>query len=381
MKRAGDGSYQCDSFKKTSIKDIAKEAGVTISTVSHVLNGSKHVTPPTAEKVRKAVKKLGYRPNRIARSLRTQSTEAIGVIVPDIKNPFYAIIIQEMERVARQRGYTLILGCTFYNLEEEKQQMQVLMDQFIDGLIFFGGYDCVEHLQYVRERNVPVVSVDREIDDPSIPAVLVDNIRATEQVVDHLAAMGHREIGYISFSYEYQTVVRHRYEGFRKGLEKHGLEYNPDYMIIDDATKLQETSGTYEIAKKWFAEKPLPTAFVTMSDLFAYGLISALRDLGYTVPRDVSVTGFCDNRMGDFFEPKVTTIMQPMEKMGRSSMNMLLDMVEQREPLETRLFFQAELLERDSVAPPRDLIAGAKKLEKTKNDPIGHGRRPAKEKV
>lgn len=353
MKKAGGGPSPVESFKKVSIKDIAKEAGVTISTVSHVLNGSKHVTPPTAEKVRKAVKKLGYRPNRIARSLRTQSTEAVGVIVPDIKNPFYAIIIQEMERVARQRGYTLILGCTFYDLDEEKRQMQVLMDQFVDGLIFFGGYDCVEHLRYARERNIPVVSVDREIDDPEIPAVLTDNVTATEEVVNYLVSCGHREIGYVSFSFERQTVPRRRYEGFRSGLEKNGLTYNPDFVIIDDSTKLQEAAGTYKIVKERFSGGVIPTAFVTISDLFAYGLIRALQELGYRVPEDVSVTGFCDNRIGDFFMPRLTTIVQPMEKMGASGMNMLLDMIERNERIDSRIFFQAELWERDSVAPPR----------------------------
>lgn len=347
------GEEKADSVKKASIKDIAKEAGVTISTVSHVLNDSKNVTPPTAEKVRNAVKKLGYRPNRIARSLRTRSTEAVGVIVPDIKNPFYAIIIQEMERVARQRGFTLILGCTFYDLEEEKHQMQVLMDQFVDGLIFFGGYDCVEHLQYALERNIPVVSVDREIDDPSIPAVLVDNVSATETVVDYLAGRGHRDIGYITFTFDRQTVVRHRYEGFRNGLEKNGLSYNADFVIIDDYTKLKETAGTYELVIKRFADGPLPTAFVTISDLFAYGLIRGLREFGCSVPEDVSVTGFRDNRIGDFFIPKLTTMVQPMEKMGASGMNMLLDLIEQKELPETKIIFHAELLEQDSVAPPR----------------------------
>lgn len=350
------------NIKTPSIKDIAKEAGVTISTVSHVLNDSKNVTQPTAEKVRKAVKKLGYRPNKIARSLRTRSTEAIGVIVPDIKNPFYAIIIQEMERVARQRGFTLILGCTFYDLKEEEHQMQVFMDQFVDGLIFFGGYDCAEHVKYAQERNVPVVVVDREVEGPGIPSVLVDNILATEKAVDYLASQGHRRIGYVTFSLDNQTVVRRRYEGFRKGLEKNGLLYNPDFVIIDDSTKLKETAGTYEVAKKWFSEKPLPTAFITLSDLFAYGLIKALKELGYVVPRDISVIGFCDNRIGDFFEPNLTTIVQPMEQMGATCMNMLLDMVEKNERYDTKLFFQAELLKRDSVAPPPDMSKVDKQL-------------------
>lgn len=351
--RTSSGTTETPNYKKPSIKDIAKEAGVTISTVSHVLNDSKFVTPPTAEKVRKAVEKLGYRPNRIARSLRTQSTEAVGVIVPDLKNPFYAIIIQEMERVARQRGYTLILGCTFFDLDEEKRQMQLLIDQFADGLVFFGGYDCVEHLQYVRDHNIPVVAVDREVDDASIPSVLTDNVSASAMAVDYLAACGHREIGYVTFSYDRQTVVRRRLEGFRVGLERNGLDYNPEYVLIDDSTKLRETVGTYEMVKEYFSERPLPSAFVTLSDNFAYGLIRAIEELGYSVPGDVSVIGFCDNKIGEIYKPRLTTIVQNMEKMGEKSMNMLLDIIEKKRKVETRVVLQADLLERDSVASPK----------------------------
>ena len=356
------GSAAPPTYKKPSIKDIAKEAGVTISTVSHVLNESKFVTPPTAEKVRNAVEKLGYRPNRIARSLRTQSTEAVGVIVPDLKNPFYAIIIQEMERVARNRGYTLILGCTFFDLEEEKRQMQVLIDQFADGLIFFGGYDCVENLRYVRDRSIPVVAVDREVEDLSIPSVLTDNVSASAMAVDHLVAAGHREIGYITFSYDRQTVVLRRLEGFRKGLERNGLRYKPEYVLVDDTTKLRETIGTYEAAKRYFTENPIPTAFVTLSDNFAYGLIRALEELGYSVPGDVSVIGFCDNKIGEIYRPRLTTIVQNMEQMGSGSMNMLLDLIEKKRKVDTRLVLQAELLERDSVAPPKVTPALKEKL-------------------
>ncbi len=353
IKRASSPTPVPQSYKKPSIKDIAKEAGVTISTVSHVLNESKFVTPPTAEKVRNAVEKLGYRPNKIARSLRTQSTEAVGVIVPDLKNPFYAIIIQEMERVARQRGYTLVLGCTFFDLDEEKHQMQVLMDQFADGLIFFGGYDSVEHLRYVSDRNIPVVAVDREVEDLSIPSVLTDNVSACTMAVDHLASVGHREIGYVTFSYDRHTVVRRRLEGFKRGLERNGLEFNPEYILVDDSTKLRETMGTYEAAKRYFSANPVPTAFVTLSDNFAYGLIRALEELGYAVPEDVSVIGFCDNKIGDIYKPRLTTIVQNMEMMGERSMSMLIDLIEKKRHVDTRVVLQAELLKRDSVLPPK----------------------------
>ncbi len=340
-------------MKKPSIKDIAKEAGVTISTVSHVLNHSKFVTSATTDKVLTAVEKLGYRPNRIARSLRTKNTEAVGIIVPDILNPFYAYVIQEMERVARERGYTLMLGCTFYKPEEEMVQIDVMLDHFLDGIIFFGGYDFPEHIKYVQKQRLPAVSVDREVSDPEIPAVLVDNVSAMRMAVDHLVEAGHREIGFVSFSYEKQTVVRRRYEGYLQGLEQNGIRHNPEYVIIDDRLRLHETAGTYDIAKKYFQKRKVPTAFVTISDVFSFGLIRALKELGYWVPEDVSVTGFLDNPAGQYMEPGLTTVVQPTEKMGNAAMNLLLDLIEKKEPAETKVFLQAELSVRDSVAPPK----------------------------
>ena len=352
----GKKSAKTTANKNPSIRDIAREAGVTISTVSNVLNQSKFVTKATSEKVLQAVRKLDYHPNKIARSLRTRTSETIGVIVPDIKNPFYAIIIQEMERMARQRGYTLLLGCTFFDDREEEYQMRILMNQFVDGLVFFGGYDSPENLLYAQERDIPFLVLDREIEDTAFPAVLVDNVTATAEAVDHLVAAGHREIGFVTFGYERQTVVRRRFEGYKRGLQRNNIPYNPDFVVIDEALKLRETAGTYQAVLSEFAQKPLPTAFITLSDVFAYGLIGGLEELGYKVPQDISVIGFCDNRIGEFIKPKLTTIVQPMEKMGSTAMSILLDLIEGKKIEEPRVVYRTELLSRDTVAPPSENI-------------------------
>ena len=143
--------------KKSSIKDIANASGVSISTVSHVINKSKFVSEATTSKVLSAVKKLDYRPNIIARSLRTKKTRTIGVLLPDISQPFFAQVVRGMEQVATERKYTLVLGCTFYDLEEEKKQINSLLDQSIDGLIFFCGYDSYDHIKDAYDNQVPVV--------------------------------------------------------------------------------------------------------------------------------------------------------------------------------------------------------------------------------
>ncbi len=339
---------------KTSIKDIAREAGVAISTVSYVLNSSKFVTEETKSKVLAAIAKLDYKPNIIARSLRTKSTKAIGVIVPDITNPYFAQVIKGMEETARKRDYSLILGCTFYNKKEEELQMDTMMDKFVDGLIFFCGYDAPDHILRVYEKHVPVIAVDRVIEDERIPSVLIDNAAGMEKAVDYLCSLGHREIGYLTFGFESQKTVNQRYNGYLRSLRKNGIPVNPDFIIINENTRLNETEGTYEIVKKTFAGKKPPSAFAVLADAFAFGLIKALKELGYRVPQDVSVMGFGDDHLAGFMEPALSSLGMPKAGMGEAGMNLLLNIIEGKEIEEKRVILPTELILRESVAPPSD---------------------------
>jgi len=339
--------------KHPSIKDVAKEAGVAISTVSNVINETRFVKEEISNKVLKAIKKLNYRPNIIARGLRTKSTKTVSIILPDIGSPFFAQVIKGMEEVARNRGYTLILGCTFYNIEEEELQMNVLLDKFIDGLIFFCGYDKYEHIKKINDQKIPVVVIDREIDDPNIPSVMINNTLAMETAVDYLCSFNHREIGYLTFSFENQTTVRNRYIGYCNGLKKNKISYNPKFVIIDDSVRLNEIEGTYNIVKKFLENgEKIPTAFITMADFFAYGLIKALKEKGYRIPRDVSIIGFDNIIFSGFVDPPLTTVKQPKKLMGSTAMNLLLDIVEGREVKEKNIILPTEIIERGSVGPP-----------------------------
>lgn len=339
-------------IKHPSIKDIAKEAGVAISTVSNVINETRFVKKDTREKVLKAVEKLNYRPNIIARGLRIKSTKAVGVIVPDIANPFFSQVIRGMEEVARNRGYTLILGCTFYNVEEEKRQTDILLHQFIDGLIFFCGYNSYEHIKMVNNQKVPVVVVDREIGDPKIPSVLINNTSAMEMAVDYLCSFGHRKIGYLTFSFDKQTTVRNRYTGYCNGLKKNKIPYSPNFVIIEDSLRLREIEGTYNVVKGFLEKGEIPTAFITASDFFAYGLVKAIKEHGYKIPQDISVIGFDNIIFSEFIDPPLTTVKQPKKSMGSKAMNLLLDIVEGIKVREKNIVLQTEIIERSSVGPP-----------------------------
>lgn len=337
--------------KSPSIKDIAKEAGVAISTVSHVINKTKFVSDKKKEKVVHAIKKLNYRPNIIARSLRTKSTRTIGVFLPDIAQPFFAQVVKGIEEIAREREYTLILGCTFYDIEEEKKQINTLLDQSIDGLIFFCGYDSYDHIKDVYDNHIPVVVVDREIPDKNIPSVLIDNTLAMESAIEYLYKLGHRDIGYISFSFENQTTVRNRYNGYLNVLKRHHIPFNPDYVIIDDSIRLDELRATYNILKVIIKNKKIPTAFATLADFLAIGLIKALKDSNYKVPQDVSVIGFNNEIVCEFSDPLLTTVKQPKKLMGSTAMHLLLDIIEGREIKSKNIILPTEIIERHSVAP------------------------------
>ncbi len=348
--------------KKSSIKDIANASGVSISTVSHVINKSKFVSEPTTLKVLRAVKKLDYRPNTIARSLRTKKTRTIGVLLPDISQPFFAQVVRGMEQVATERKYTLVLGCTFYDLEEEKKQINSLLDQSIDGLIFFCGYDSYGHIKDAYNNQVSVVVVDRELTDKSIPSVLIDNKLAMQNAVEYLIEKGHRDIGYITFPFANQTTVRKRYEGYLKALQENGIKINPDYVIIDDSLRLNELKATYDIMKEKIENNTVPTAYAVLADFLAIGLMKALKDLDYRIPQDISVIGFNNESICDFSEPPLTTVKQPKKLMGLTAMNLLLDIIEDKPIEKYNIILPTTIAERCSVAAPLNVKTEVKTI-------------------
>lgn len=339
-------------IKKTSIKDIARESGVAISTVSHVINNTKFVADATREKVVKAIEKLHYRPNLIARGLRTKSSRTIGVLLPDISQPFFAQVVKGIESVARLRNYTLIMGCAFYDIEEEKRQLNSMLDQNTDGIIFFCGYDSYEHIMQVHDSNIPVVVLDREIGNKDIPSVLVDNFAAMENAVQHLYDLGHRKIGFITFPFENQSTIRRRYEGYCSALKKNGLVYNPDFVIIDDQMRLQELKGTYAVIKQKVEEKKIPTAIITLADFLAIGAMKAVKEFGLSVPDDISIMGFNDEMICAFSDPPLTTVKQPKKLMGETAANLLIDIIERKKIENKNIILETEIVKRGTTAPP-----------------------------
>jgi LacI family transcriptional regulator len=333
-----------------SIKDIAREAGVAISTVSNVINNSRFVTSQTKEKVLDAIEKLGYRPNIIARGLRIHSTRTVAVIVPDINSSFFSQVINGIEEIARKRNYTMILGCTSFDFNEEERITNVLLDSFIDGFIFFSGFDNYKLIKKIYDRNIPVVALDKDFGETDIPTVVIDNFAAAQSCVDYLCNLGHKKIGYISFTYDKQTTVRKRFEGYLNGLKKNNLNFDPELILMNQEMRRHETVSTYETARNFLKKGNIPTAFLTVADMFAFGLLRALKDEGFKVPADVSVMGFDNILFSQYTDPLLTTLKQPKSLMGNIAMDLLLDIIEGKEVKEKRIIIPTTIIERESVA-------------------------------
>lgn len=347
--------------KNPSIKDIARIAGVAISTVSFVINNRDFVSDKTREKVLKAIDELGYCPNTIAQSLRTKRTKTIGAIVYDISNPFVSQIVRGIEEVAKNRGYSIILGCTFNDAAEENRLVNVLINQFVDGLLIISGEDKIDIYQKIDIKKTPLVFVDREVGDIGNASVLVDNVNAVKNAVDYLCSIGHKEIGYISYPIKDQTVVKKRFEGYCKGLMSNGISFHQDLVIMDEIYFDKELEGkdmeiTYSIMKKYISSKKIPTAFITISDIIAYGLLKALRVCNIQVPRQVSVIGFDNIVFDDFVYPSLSTIKQPKRLMGTTSINLLIDIIEKKQPGKQHIVLESELILRGSTGPSPNLM-------------------------
>ncbi|MHB1335894.1 MAG: LacI family DNA-binding transcriptional regulator [Candidatus Humimicrobiaceae bacterium] len=333
----------------SSIKDIAQEAGVAISTVSNVINNSRFVTSQTKEKVLNAIKKIGYRPNIIARGLRIHSTRTVAVIVPDISSSFFSQVINGIEEIARKRNYTMILGCTSFDFNEEERITNIMLDSFIDGFIFFSGFDNYELIKKIYDRNIPVVALDKDFGETDIPTVVIDNFAAAQSCVDYLCSFGHKKIGYISFTYDNQTTVKKRFEGYMNGLKKNNLSFDPDLVLMNQEMRGHEMVSTYETARNFLKKGNIPTAFLTVADMFAFGLLRALKDEGFKVPSDVSVMGFDNILFSQYTDPLLTTLKQPKNLMGNIAMDLLLDIIEGGEVKDKRIIIPTTIIERESV--------------------------------
>jgi DNA-binding LacI/PurR family transcriptional regulator len=297
-----------------TIEDVARHAGVSISTVSNALNGREaRMRPDTLTRVRQAIAELSFRPNQSARRLKTGHTPMIGLLVPSIANPFFGSLARWVEDAAIQQGYGVLLCNTQRSAEREQEYAQTFMAQGVQGVILGSSLQAQEHLVPLVQRGLAVVSFDRTAQHADLPMdyVSLDNHRAGEIAAGHLLTLGHRQIAYVSAPL--RSVNRNaRMNGVRAACSSSGARI--DVHIGDVAAGRADTEMAElgrEAALALDAERCAATGYVAMNDMLAIGLMAGLRQCGLRIPEDISVIGIDDLFLGRYINPGLSTVRQP----------------------------------------------------------------------
>lgn len=306
-----------------TIRDVAKLAEVSVATVSNALNDPGRVSDELRGRVLKAVETLQYAPRAAARSLRKQSSGLIGLIVADITNPFFTELVQAIEVIASQRGYSVLLCNSNEDPAREEKHLQVLRSQWVDGIILATtGEASLSRAALLSQMRVPIVLVDRAFDGFGLDAVVLDNRLAAYQATEHLIRRGHRRIGLISGPASVTTGAD-RQRGYREALHASGLPFDATLVCEAGFRELQGHDATMTLMR---LPQP-PTALFAANNLMAMGMMRALSELGLRSPDDVSVICIDDFPWADVFRPRLTTVTQPVRRMGETAVGLLMDRI------------------------------------------------------
>ncbi len=327
---------------KFNIKDVARKAGVSISTVSRVINESKIVKPETHEKVMKAIDELGYKPNAIARSLKIKNTKTIGILIPDISNQFYPEVVRGIEDIANMYEYNIFLCNTDQDKEKEIQYFDVMAEKQVDGVVFIGNEVSPELYKKFKTYGIPIILIGT--DHEAIPSVTIDNVGASRAIMKYLIKKGHRRIGIITGKHYDPVTYGTRMEGYKKALEENEIPFLEE-LVIEGGYRFK--SG-YEGAKKFMDMEEPPTAIFVANDEMAIGAMRAALEQGIAIPDELAIVGFDNIDMAGKVFPALTTVAQPMYEMGAIGMRVLTKILNE-ETLETeKIVLNYSILERES---------------------------------
>jgi DNA-binding LacI/PurR family transcriptional regulator len=329
----------------SGLKEVARRAGVSISTVSRVLNQPELVNEQTNLRVRQVIEELGYRPSRVARRLRLESGRAnlVGLIIPDMQNPFFAEIARGVEDVAQKRGYAVFVGNSDEDAAKEQQYLDVMQAESVDGIIVPPSSEDDRAIPAVAASGLPVVCVDRRLTHSAVDTVVVDNVRGASDAVEHLIRLGHRRIAFIGGLPQLSTS-RERLKGYRQALEASGIGFDPALVRQGDSRLSSGRALTRELI-----ELPAPpSALLVGNNLMTLGAIEMIHRLGRRVPDDVALVGYDDMPWALAFNPPLTAVRQPGYELGQRAMELLLQRIEMPERSPSLITLQPTLIVRQS---------------------------------
>ena len=329
-----------------TIREVAEKAGASVTTVSHVINETRHVSDEVRLRVLDAMKELNYRPNALARSLRMGQTHTLALILPDSANPFFADVGRYVEDEAFRLGYSVILCNTQGDPRREDLYVDVLDKKQVDGIIFVATGDQVASLNFLRSRNMPVVVVNRDLANINVDLIFTDNHQGGYLATQHLLALGHTRIACIAGPSDL-TLGADRVDGYRRALEEAGLAYDETLVRAGD---YQPASG-FRVTAELLAGPARPTAIFACNDLMAIGALRAAVEAGCRVPLDLSVIGFDDIELARFTNPPLTTIAQDKAAIGAQAVRRLVDRISTKTGAFHRSILPTSLVLRASTGP------------------------------
>ncbi len=329
-----------------TIKDVAKQAGVTAAVVSRVINDDPKLSirEETRSRVLEAVEKLEYRPNAIARSLRTKTTGTIAMIIPDITNPFFPEIIKGAQIAAAENGFSLILFNTEEDVGKQREYIELVSEKQMDGVLLASVHTDDESIDLLERYKKPYVLVNRITRNIQSSFVTVDDVYGARVAIEHLIQFGHRKIAHISGPLYTDTGLQ-RLEGYRKALKKFGVEFSLDYI----AESKYDEDGGYKAMKQLFSLENKPTAVFAANDLIAIGAISAIEDEGLKVPENISIVGFNDIWVAQKISPPLTSVKFPLFDMGYLASEILIKKTQGKVVCEDKMVLEPELVVRSST--------------------------------
>ncbi len=327
---------------KVTIYDVAKEAKVSIATVSKVLNQTGRISDKTKRKVLKVIEELDYRPNMMASALMGKQTKTIGLLIPDLANPFFSELARSIEDRGQELGYNLVMCSTDYKMEKENKYLTLLKQKNVDGFILASGFENLDKVEELIKQDIPVAIVARDFPMFPVNAVALDDFMGGYQAASYLINLGHKKIGVIARNV---WSNRERLRGFKQALKENKLEFSTDFEFIEGSSVEEGKS----MAHKYLSGSNVPSAIFACNDLLAAGAIQAAKENGLNVPEQLSVIGFDNTIIARIVEPPLTTIAQPIQNMGEQVMDLIVSLIEGDQKEKIRLTLLPTIVERGST--------------------------------
>jgi len=338
-----EANMQNRSKQTVTMKDVADYAGVSTATVSRVLTGKDSVNPNLRLRVERAIKELGYRPNRAARELRIGAVLKIGVVLSDIQNPFFTRCLAGIESILQNSEYVLLLGNSNENPEIEEMHLSSLINEGVAGIILAMTGQNEESYRNIVRMDIPIVAIDRELPFISVDTITIDNITASRQATEHLVILGHERIGFIGGPTQISTAAN-RLKGYQDVLSELNIPIDPTLFV--DGGFLQ-SGGKVAMEKLLQLPKP-PTAVLIANNLMTLGALQTIHQRNLLIPDDLALVGFDDTPWNIAMQTPLTVVAQPTYQLGEFAARMLIDRIKNPHLPKQKIMLQAELIIRDS---------------------------------